>query len=94
MDTEEITKQVGAGWRNWKNAIQWSTVRQKDASETEVEGLQTSDQAENRIWGRDVRYDEETRKPNCDKRDENATMECRVARKYKIRNQHIREQRE
>ena len=38
--------------------MQWSTVRQKDASETEGEGIQNSDA----IWGRNVGYNEETRK--------------------------------
>ena len=44
----EITKRVGAGWRNWKKC---STVRQKDASETEGECIQNSDQASNDIMG-------------------------------------------
>ena len=57
--------------------IQWSTVRQKDASETEREGLQNSNQTRNPTWGRDVGYNEETRKTNWDKRDENATMDVR-----------------
>ena len=52
----EITKWVGAGWRNWKKC------RQKDASETEGEGIQNSDQASNAIRGRNVGYNEETRK--------------------------------
>ena len=42
--------------------MQRSTVRQKDASVTEVEGIQNSDQASNAIWGRNVGYNEETRK--------------------------------
>ena len=37
-------------------------MRQKDASETEGEGLQNSDQASNAIRGRNVGYNEETRK--------------------------------
>ena len=43
METE-ITKRVGVGWRNLKKC---SGVRQKDASETEGEGIQHSDQASN-----------------------------------------------
>ena len=42
--------------------MQRSTVRQKDASETEGEGIQNSDQASHAIWGRNVSYNEETRK--------------------------------
>ena len=42
--------------------MQRSTVRQKDASETEGEGIQNSDQASNAIWGRNVGYNKETRK--------------------------------
>ena len=42
--------------------MQRSTVRQKDASETEGEGVQYSDQASNAIWGRNVGYNEDTRK--------------------------------
>ena len=42
--------------------MQRSTVRQKDASETEGESIQNSDQASNAIWGRNVGYNEETRK--------------------------------
>ena len=42
--------------------MQRSTVRQKDASETEGEGIQNSDQASNALWGRNVGYNEETRK--------------------------------
>ena len=34
--------------------MQLSTVREKDASETEGEGLQNSDQASNAIWRRNV----------------------------------------
>ena len=90
IETEEITKRGEQAGQMGRNAIQRSTVRQKVASETEVEGLHNCDQASNPIWGRHVGYDEETRKANCDKRDENATMDCRVARKYKIRNEHIR----
>ena len=46
-------------------------MRQKDDSETEGEGLQNSDQAGNSEWGRNVDYNEETRKTNWDKRDDN-----------------------
>ena len=42
--------------------MQRSTLRQKDASETEGEGIQNSDQASNAIWGRNVGYNEDTRK--------------------------------
>ena len=42
-----------------RNVWSSSTVRQKCASETEGDGLQTSDQAS--IWGRNMGYDEETR---------------------------------
>ena len=42
--------------------MQRSTVRQKDASENEGEGIENSDQASNAIWGRNVGYNEETRK--------------------------------
>ena len=59
METE-ITKRVGAGWRNWKQCS--GVLCSKDASETEGEGLQNSDQASNAIWGRNVGYNEETRK--------------------------------
>ena len=41
--------------------LQRSTVRQKDASETEGESIQNSDQASNAIRGRNVGYNEETR---------------------------------
>ena len=41
--------------------MQRSIVRQKDASETEGEGIQNSDQASHAIWGRNVSYNEETR---------------------------------
>ena len=61
METE-ITKRVGAGWRNWKKCSRVLYVRQKDASETEGDGIQNSDQASNTIWGRNVGYNEETRK--------------------------------
>ena len=46
--------------------MQWSrpTVRKKDASETEGEGLQNSGNASNHIWGRDVGDNEDTRKAN------------------------------
>ena len=40
----------------------WSTVLQKDASETKGEGIQNSDQASNAIWVRNMGYNEETRK--------------------------------
>ena len=42
--------------------MQRSTVRQKDASETEGESIQNSDQASNAIRGRNVGYNEETSK--------------------------------
>ena len=42
--------------------MQRSTVRQKDASATEGESIQNSDQASNAIRGRNVGYNEETRK--------------------------------
>ena len=42
--------------------MQRSTVRQKDASETEGESIQNSDQASNAIRGRNVGYNEETGK--------------------------------
>ena len=47
-------------------------MRQKDASETEGEGLQNSGQTNNAIWDRNVFYDEAPRKrievgPNRDK---------------------------
>ena len=38
---------------------QRSTVRQKDDSETEGEGIQHSDEASNAIWGRNVGYNKE-----------------------------------
>ena len=34
----------------------------QDASETEKERLQNSDQASDAVWGRNMGYDEETRK--------------------------------
>ena len=37
-------------------------MRQKDASEIEGEGLHNSDQVSNAIWGRNVGYNEATRK--------------------------------
>ena len=37
-----------------RNAIKWSTVRQKDDSETGGERLQNRGQASNHIWGRNV----------------------------------------
>ncbi len=42
--------------------MQRSTVQQKDARETEGEGIQNSDQASNAIWGRNVGYNEEKEK--------------------------------
>ena len=42
--------------------MQWCTVRQKDVSETEGEGLPNNDQASDTIWSRNVGYKEETRK--------------------------------
>ena len=42
--------------------MQQSTVRQKDASETEGEGLQNIDQARNAVCGRNVGSNKETRK--------------------------------
>ena len=57
--------------------MQWTTVRQKDASETEGEGLQNSNQASNAMCGRNVGYNEETRKTDWGERDENDTMDVR-----------------
>ena len=57
--------------------MQSSTVWQKDASETEGEGIENSDQTSNAIWGRNVGYNRETRKTDWGERDENATMDVR-----------------
>ena len=57
--------------------MQRSTVRQKDASETEGESIQNSDQASNAIRGRNVGFNEETRKTDWGDRDEDATMDVR-----------------
>ena len=57
--------------------MQRSTVRQKDVSETEGEGIQNSDQASNAIWGRNVGYSEETIQTYWGDRDEDATMDVR-----------------
>ena len=57
--------------------IQRSTVRQKDASETEWECIQNSDQASNAIWDRNVGDNEETRTTDWGDRDEDAAMDVR-----------------
>ena len=52
---------------------------QKDASATNGEGIHNSDQASNAIWGRNVGYNEETRKTDlCDRDDDDATMDVLV----------------
>ena len=53
--------------------MQRSTVRQKDASETEGEGIQNSDQASNAIWDRKVGYNEETRTSDTQRQDQEWT---------------------
>ena len=71
--------------------MQWSIVRQKDASETEGEGLQNSDQASDVTRSRNVGYNEETRKTDRGERDEDAIRwMCGVTCGDKIRNEHIR----
>ena len=42
--------------------MQRNTVRQKDASETEGACLQTDDRASRCVWGRNVGYNDTTRK--------------------------------
>ena len=51
----EIT---GAAWRNWKKCSEIFCNRRKDASETEGDGLQNSDQVTDAIWSRKVGYNE------------------------------------
>ena len=57
--------------------MQLSTVRQKDDSETDREGLQNSDQAINALWGRNMGYNGATRKVDWGKRDEDVTVDVR-----------------
>ena len=54
--------------------MQRGTVRQKDKSKTEGEGLQNSDQVSDAIWGRNM-GNEETRKTDCSERDEDAMVD-------------------
>ena len=55
-------RKAGGSRLETSEEMQWCTVRQKDARDTEGEGLQNSDQASNPRWGRNVGYNEETRK--------------------------------
>ena len=60
METE-ITKRVGAGWRNGKKYSGVLCDRRMPVK-LKGEGIQNSDQARNAIWGRNVGYNEETGK--------------------------------
>ena len=62
METE-ITKRVGAGWRNWKKCFGVLCDRRMPVKlKGKVGPIQNSDQASNVIWGINVGYNEETRK--------------------------------
>ena len=58
----DITKRVGAGWRNWKKCSGVLCDRRMPVKLKGNVYLQNSDQANNAIWGRNVGSNEETRK--------------------------------
>ena len=74
METE-ITKRVGAGWRNWKKCSGVLCDRRMlvklmgKVYKTVIRPAM--------LWGRNVGYNEETRKTDWGDRDEDATMDVR-----------------
>ena len=67
METD-ITVRMGPGWRNWKTCKGYCA--QKDGYKTD----QTSNDS---IWGRNVGYNEVTKKSDSGKRDESAKVDVR-----------------
>ena len=63
----EITVRMGPGWIHWKKRMGYCA--QKDGYKT--------DETSNDIWGRNVGYNEVTRKWDSGKRDENAKVDVR-----------------
>ena len=75
METE-VTKRVGAGWRNWKKCSGVLCDRRMPVK-LEGEGLQNSDQTSDATRSRNVGYNEETGKTDRVEQDEDATMDVR-----------------
>ena len=90
METE-VTRQAGAGWRNWKKYSGVGAYCATGGCQRNWRGRSTknTDQAS---MGQNMGYTKETRQTDRGERDANATMGVPNTqyRPYKIRNEHIR----